>query len=260
MGALDSILIPSLRLEEILSDGSTLTNPAADSRRLFLGEDGYLHLRDSAGAITDPMAGSSGAVATDAIWDAAGDLAIGTGANTAAKLTKGAAGTALIAGATTASWVDVLPWHIYIPCTASTPDATTGTWTSTTSSAQFTFPFYAPGSTANSGAAVVFQNNTGTAQNDAAAWDVVLAAGTWDAHFWVRRHSAAGIITLNQDGASQGTVDTYHATGDAAKVSITGWTVSTTGKKRMQLIAATKNASSSNYFMSLFAIEFRRTA
>lgn len=33
---------------------------------------------------------SSGAVATDAIWDAAGDLAVGTGANTAAKLSIGA--------------------------------------------------------------------------------------------------------------------------------------------------------------------------
>jgi hypothetical protein len=52
MAAIDEILIPSLTLEEILSDGSTLTNPAADHRRLFLGEDGLLHLRDSAGTVT----------------------------------------------------------------------------------------------------------------------------------------------------------------------------------------------------------------
>lgn len=38
---------------------------------------------------------TSSIVATDAIWDAAGDLAVGTGADTAAKLTKGAAGAAL---------------------------------------------------------------------------------------------------------------------------------------------------------------------
>lgn len=38
---------------------------------------------------------SSGNVATDAIWDAAGDLAVGSGADTAAKLAKGAAGGAL---------------------------------------------------------------------------------------------------------------------------------------------------------------------
>ena len=39
--------------------------------------------------------GGSGAVAIDAIWDAAGDLAVGTGANTAARLAKGAAGANL---------------------------------------------------------------------------------------------------------------------------------------------------------------------
>lgn len=43
---------------------------------------------DNAGA-----AGST--VATDAIWDAAGDLAVGTGADTAARLAKGAAGAEL---------------------------------------------------------------------------------------------------------------------------------------------------------------------
>lgn len=41
------------------------------------------------------MMGASGSVATDAIWDAAGDLAVATGADTAAKLAIGAAGAAL---------------------------------------------------------------------------------------------------------------------------------------------------------------------
>lgn len=41
--------------------------------------------------------GAGGSVATDAIWDAKGDLAVGTGANTAAKLTVGTNGKALIA-------------------------------------------------------------------------------------------------------------------------------------------------------------------
>lgn len=38
------------------------------------------------------IGGSGGDIATDTIWDAAGDLAVGSGANTAAKLTIGAAG------------------------------------------------------------------------------------------------------------------------------------------------------------------------
>lgn len=42
-----------ITLRESANDGSDFTNPDADYRRLFLGEDGLLHLRDSAGAITD---------------------------------------------------------------------------------------------------------------------------------------------------------------------------------------------------------------
>lgn len=86
---------PKVILEERLSDGSDTSNPAADHRALFLGEDGLLHLRDSSGTITD--VGSSGSVATDAIWDAKGDLAGGTGANTAARLAVGTNGHVLTA-------------------------------------------------------------------------------------------------------------------------------------------------------------------
>lgn len=41
------------------------------------------------------LTGAGGSVATDTLWDAAGDLAVGSGANTAAKLALGAAGGAL---------------------------------------------------------------------------------------------------------------------------------------------------------------------
>lgn len=43
------------------------------------------------------VGGTAPGVATDSIWDAKGDLAAGTGANTAAKLTVGANGTVLVA-------------------------------------------------------------------------------------------------------------------------------------------------------------------
>lgn len=209
------------------------------------------------------VTGVSGNVAADTIWDAAGDMLIGTGANTGTRLAKGTAGQGLVAGATTLSWVDILPWHHFIPTTIATPDATTGTWVSAnnpgSNDSGFAYPFYVPGSTANSGSAQVLQNTSG-AQNDAWALDLIMAAGTWDAHFWIRKSTNTGIITLNEDGASKGTVDTYAAAAAAAKVSITGWTIATTGKKRMQILMATKNASSSNYFVSIFGIEFRRTA
>lgn len=47
--------------------------------------------------------GGSGDVATDAIWDAKGDLAVGTGANTAAKLTVGTNGAQLYADSAAAT-------------------------------------------------------------------------------------------------------------------------------------------------------------
>jgi hypothetical protein len=47
--------------------------------------------------IEAPTGGGGGNVATDTIWDAKGDLAAGTGANTAAKLTAGADDTILMA-------------------------------------------------------------------------------------------------------------------------------------------------------------------
>jgi hypothetical protein len=43
-------------------------------------------------------------IATDAIWDAAGDLVVGSGADAAVRLAKGSSGQVLTAGATTLSW------------------------------------------------------------------------------------------------------------------------------------------------------------
>lgn len=51
-GVISTAQIFGLTVRESANDGSDFTNPGADYRRLFLGEDGGLHLRDSAGAIT----------------------------------------------------------------------------------------------------------------------------------------------------------------------------------------------------------------
>lgn len=47
-------------IRESANDGSDFTNPDADYRRLFLGEDGLIHLKDSAGAVTDIRDGFHG--------------------------------------------------------------------------------------------------------------------------------------------------------------------------------------------------------
>lgn len=71
------------------------STPAAGSVVTYAKSDGLMYSKDDAGVETLMSSGSSGSVATDAIWDAAGDLAVGSGANTAAKLTMGAAGGAV---------------------------------------------------------------------------------------------------------------------------------------------------------------------
>lgn len=63
--------------------------------------DGYVLSSTAAGARSwVAQAAGGGSVATDTIWDAKGDLAVGTGANTAAKLAVGANDTILIADST----------------------------------------------------------------------------------------------------------------------------------------------------------------
>ena len=49
---------PKVILEEVANDGSATVTPAADHRALFLGEDGDLHLKDSAAAVTDVGGGA----------------------------------------------------------------------------------------------------------------------------------------------------------------------------------------------------------
>ena len=53
MGAIHDEKTYGLTIRESATDGSDFTNPDADYRRLFLGEDGELHAKDSAGAVTD---------------------------------------------------------------------------------------------------------------------------------------------------------------------------------------------------------------
>jgi hypothetical protein len=68
--------------------------------RLPVGTTGQV-LKIASGA---PTWSSVTTIATDTIWDAAGDLAVGTGADTAAKLTKGAAGGVLAMGNGAVIW------------------------------------------------------------------------------------------------------------------------------------------------------------
>lgn len=102
--------------------GDLIYYGAAGWTRLGKGTENF-YLKQGA---NDPawaeVAASSGNVATDTIWDAAGDVVIGTGANTGARLAKGAEGTVLTAGAATVSWAaPAVPASVTV---ADTTDAT----------------------------------------------------------------------------------------------------------------------------------------
>ncbi len=74
----------------LIAEGTEPTAPAAGHQRLYIDSTTH-HLKrtDSSGTDVDLETAGAGNVATDAIWDAAGDLAVGTGANTAARLAIG---------------------------------------------------------------------------------------------------------------------------------------------------------------------------
>lgn len=93
MGAIENEKVYGLTVRESANDGSDFTNPDADYRRLFLGEDGLLHLKDSAGTVTTP--GQGGIQAT--LADAKGDLIVATDADTFGRRAVGTDGQVLTA-------------------------------------------------------------------------------------------------------------------------------------------------------------------
>lgn len=102
--------------------------------------DGDALVYDSGSWVPGAGGGGGGSVATDAIWDAKGDLAVGTGANTAAKLPAGADTRVLVLDSTTSTglkWSTPAYYPLDIPPASShakddefTSTSLDGKWTS----------------------------------------------------------------------------------------------------------------------------------
>ena len=87
-----------------LPETTDATNPAADHQRLVARTDG-LYVRDEAGTEVGPLgAGGGGGGIPETLIDAAGDLIVGTAADTAARLAVGTSGQVLTSNGTTAAW------------------------------------------------------------------------------------------------------------------------------------------------------------
>ena len=111
-----------------------------------------------------------------------------------------------------------------------------------------------------SGMAFNAAKRSGGLVNEEIEFDVVLSAGTWTISLLNSVGPDRGIATIYLDGVSVGTADLYAAAGANSVNSVTGVVVATSGKKRLKIKMATKNASSTAYYAFLNLISLRRTA
>src|SRR3990172_8433621 len=89
-----------VRVTNISTDTFTITRTqeSTSARSIVVGDQ--IAATITALTLTD----AENSITTDSVWDAAGDLAVGSGANTAVKLTKGTAGQVLMPDGTTLAW------------------------------------------------------------------------------------------------------------------------------------------------------------
>lgn len=99
-----------------------------------------------------------------------------------------------------------------------------------------------------------------SAVNAARWWDVTLAAGQWDLDLSYATFSSAGIISVQLDGVTQGTIDTYTSSTIFRNRSIVRITVPTPGVHRLNFLMATKNASSSAYYGDISNLALRQVS
>lgn len=85
MANIETIKVDQFNFAEVAAPST----PASGQTVVYAKTDGKVYAKDDAGNEYDLTAGSGASVAGDAIWDAAGDLAVGTGANTASRLAVG---------------------------------------------------------------------------------------------------------------------------------------------------------------------------
>jgi hypothetical protein len=93
-GSPESVVTAPIGSIYLRTDGST--NTTVYRKETGAGNTGWI-------AVTNAGGGGSGSVATDTIWDTKGDLAVATGADTAAKLVAGANGRILVADSSTST-------------------------------------------------------------------------------------------------------------------------------------------------------------
>ena len=154
------------------------------------------------------------------------------------------AGIRWVHGPVAANYAE-MPWTVPICTSGFLPVSTVGTW-----SLNYDDLAILSGYLKNNPAAI----------NDEVNWDVIMSAGIWTVEVLHTRSTDCGIVTVQLDGSSVGTIDLYGTTARNIISSLAGVSVATGGKKRLKFLMATKNASSSNYFANLQHVALKRTA
>lgn len=99
----------------------------------------------------------------------------------------------------------------------------------------------------------------GSALGDYLEWDIYLPAGSWDITMFGVRNTDSGIISVQLDGAEQGTADAW---GGAMVYNYT-WppilaVVATSSKKTLRLKTIAQNPSSSGHAARITAVYLQR--
>lgn len=103
---------------------------------------------------------------------------------------------------------------------------------------------------------------TNGSQNEEIGWDVLVGAGTWRVDLIHDTAANRGIYSIRIDGTQVATIDGYISPGGGPNtiVSSSTFSISATGKKRLSLKMAAKNASSAGYYGSIQHVRLTRTA
>lgn len=221
MGKFSEAELFGMTIRESANDGSDFTNPSADYRRLFLGEDGQLHVKDSAGAVTD--IGSAAGAPTTA------DYLVGTAqGGLSAEIVVGTSPGGELGGTWASPTVDIVhagatAWTDYTPAlTAVTTNPTLGSSTITGRFKKID---------TNTGVFIInFSVTTGGAWNAGSGeWKFSLPAG-WTGNSF-RQHVSAHIL-------DNGTTH-YSATGEIGTSGTVVWPILVADATGSKVLAAT---------------------
>lgn len=97
-------------------------------------------------------------------------------------------------------------------------------------------------------------------QNNEVVWHVALDSGTWTLTVIGEMNTMYGISTVSLDATTLGTLDWYAGSVSYNNVKqITGISVGSAGVYALKFKAATKNASSSAYYLAFNMVTLTRT-